>query len=409
MSNGTTNTKTRKSEAKSSSPGSRKTKAAKVKNISKLARSATVRGTPSVLSQKKVMKVLKVSGSSYGLQSVSFSDWVQMLAKPFTTQLVKCPVNFNPVPTLLTMPAVTVSTGTFSVEKNRSREVVLFPGHSEESSNDPMDGEAYHSIFSNIGGNNHVFGPVNVSIGQGTCMAISPNDSMAELPKPSLGAYTPAFWDNPLPFTTSTNDPGHLRWKLVAMGFRWKNINTALNRGGSVKTVQPPIAFCPTLVSSGGPGWGGYDRFPTYRLEISLDDQISWIPRIEDLSFWHVGTQNYDSNSNGGVRILFTAPDIEQNYEYELICKWEIGGTSVATISTAAELISSHKDTAEDMVTHLANTSHTAASAPGALNHVVQEKHAQKETILQQAKRLVEKGARAAVHHGVEMYSSQHT
>lgn len=355
--------------------------------------------------RKQLVKYLKRGGSTYGLSNVNFMAWVRQLANPFRTEVVKCPVNFNPVPTVLTMPAVTVSTGSFVVDKGASREIVLMPGHTEEASVDPMDGEAYHAAIQTTNAGDRSIGPVDTNLGAGCGMLMSLNRPQDQLPE-SGSTYAPVGWDNPLPFQGVAYDAGHLRWKLTAMGFKWKNNTSQLARGGNVKSVQPPIAFTPPNSGAGGPGWAGYDRFPSYNLYKGLDDQVSWIPRIEDLSFWHLGSGTTISTSNGGIRVLFTAPsDNSQSYEYELICKWEIGGSSIATLSSAAELVSSHRDVAEDFIGHLANTSHTAAPAVNAVQHTSQQRVTQDREIFGASPRsggsyldTVKKGIEAGLH-----------
>jgi len=312
------------------------------------------------------MDFIARAGATYGLGAVDFWSWSKLLSKPFTSQLVKCPVNFNPVPSVSTFCASTVSTFDLPVDAGVSREVIFFPGHSDESTSDPMDGEAYHSKRQQFINGGFTVGPVEATgSGYGTCIAVSGNLVMNQLPSASTAiGYTSILWDNPLPMTANYT-AGHLRWKCIAIGIRWKNCSPALKKGGIVRSVQPSIAYVPA-VSPGGPGWAGYDRFKTYREYKTLDGEMSWIPRIEDLSFWHVTNSTGTSSDNAGVRLLFTSPTGEgndQQYQLEALYCWELSGSSVQALSTSAVHTSSLRNPTEDGITAMANSQSTADKA----------------------------------------------
>lgn len=358
MSNGNPKNKTAKAKSKTKSVRKAQDATANVK-------AAHEKHETKLLESSRAMTMVKTGGPTYGLGAIDFKAWARLLANPFKAPLCKCPVNFNPVPTVSTFVATTVCTLDLPVDAGASREVIIFPGHSDEAAADPMDGEAYHSLYQRFINGDFGIGPVQVPPGYGVGVATSGNLTAATLPSANtLTGYTAVRWDNELPMT-ATYSAGHFRWKCIAIGVRWKNVNPELTRGGLVRSVQPSIAYVPAN-SPAGPGWLGYDRFKTFRQYSNLDGEISWIPRIEDLSFWHSTNVATTGSDNAGIRLLFTAPsgaENAQSYTLEVMCCWELAGSSVEPLATAAVHTSSLRNVTEDGINAMANGTSTAARA----------------------------------------------
>lgn len=298
--------------------------------------------------------------------------WLELLEKPFLRPVVRCPVNYNPTPTFVTSLATTTSSGNQQVLSNTQASFYIYPGHGTIDPADPMDGPSYHALRQNVNGTNYVIGPM----GNGTDSAIgmiyvTGESSTTEGQVTSTSGATTfnVNWDRQLPFTAASGDGGHTRWKLISLGFKIWNITPMSNRGGTLVTVQPPnkVAF-----STGKE----YAIFPSYDRREFGDEkvhEISWTPRMEDLSFWH-STSATASTSNAipGIRVsVVNSTSQTQNIGYELICHWEIGGSNLASIGSETVHLPNDKQIVESTVDVMANSKPSSSGAIGIAKMVV--------------------------------------
>lgn len=170
---------------------------------------------------------------------------------------------------------------------------------------------------------------------------------------------------------------GHCRWKLDSMGVRVINSTPEATRGGSIQSVQlsNSSGFSGGLVASAAIN-------PSFRLWEGFSGELAWIPRFEDLAYWHSigsgGVPGSDSNhppladrnafqhgcESAGIVIWFTAGSTAQTYSWEVIQNFTLAGPLVNSIAGPATHMPEKKANAEHVVTSLQNFAHTAASAP---------------------------------------------
>jgi hypothetical protein len=326
--------------------------------------------------------------------------YLASLARPFDTEVVKCPVNYNPVPTFITTLArMTKTTQMLTVYDGTTTELDLFPGHASIVENQnpsgapvlqtesAMDGVAYHAAPQWIGPSGGVpfgglfcIGPIGSTdltrtyppaFGMSTdhlpiVGGVAASATSSVVP-PAGGAIYPAIADTPLPYSASTG-AAHARWKLVSMGVRIINVTQELNRGGSVITCQPvnPQNF-PTIAE--------FSINPTWRDHGPCDKaiEVSWIPRAEDMAFWHQSIVTVPGSGsryaattpeNAGLRIWFVNPTLQiQLFSVETVLNWELGGTLLQTVGTSAIHQPADKNVIEPTLSVLKNTAHTASAA----------------------------------------------
>lgn len=376
-------------QAKERAPRKNDSKVHKVMDLAGLSSSKTTNQLAKVSSQ--IMK----QGYSFGgltahkgkLRS-RLAAWLAAVGDPFKNPPAKCPVNYNPMPTLQTQVFRTTASGKVQVQSGRNIQWTLFPGHTLAVDADEMDGPSYHMNWqcSNPSGvvNFHPVGPVNVLDGvvtTATNCIISSVDNTGGKNGGSIGvnsvvtdtsyynAASPAqsstavAFDTTLPLTANAKDGGHTRWKLTAMEIRFRNETPEVDRGGEFYSVQPLNTVQFDAIKA-------YSLFATFRNHGICDvkeGSVKWIPRVQDLAFWHCGPKtNYTNGiSNAGILLWFVnTTGKTQNLSWELLCHWEMGGSNIQTMATPSIQQPADANIVAPTLSVLQSSTHTATTAP---------------------------------------------
>lgn len=318
---------------------------------------------------------IKKSQAGRKVLKAPLADWSRLLADPFDSPFAKCPVNYNPVPTPRTTPLRLTSNSSVVVTNGQSCHMVLFPGHGGEwlpnslssSQAGAMDGVSYHGSQQMIDVTKYAVGPLFVN-GVAPCIGYYVSGLvLGSVSNSNVAGANPISYDVDAPYAAVTTVKGHSRWKLVAMGIRIMNVTQRELRDGTIVVVQPSTK---TAVGD----QREYASDPTFRITRSADTSmltVTWIPRPEDLAYWHIpGTGVNDSTGsgflNGGIQIFFNAdggnPGVGfQTYNYELVTHWEIGGFLVNSISTPSIQQPADRSVVEPSIVHLRSSSGSAS------------------------------------------------
>jgi len=324
-------------------------------------------------------------------------QYVDSLANPWGGTGSRNPVNYNPVPTMMSSTATTTNTTTaYAVAGTTTVEITLFGGHGNASSINAMDGPAYHAQLQNINtADSYAIGPLavydslvpttyNPTCGVVTTLTLgqyaSVSNTIASLPLSLelLGGY-----DQTLPFVGASGNAGHTRWKLVSMGIRIINITALGNRTGDITWVQPSTSDNPALQALGSVQTVFAD-LPSYTISQAAnlgELKITWIPKPEDCAYWHctstasaaVPVDVVNSNlTDVGIRIWLNNPStLSQNYSWQVTCNWELAGYNLLTLASPKALQPADKNTIEPMLEVMRFASNSASSAPGIARTIV--------------------------------------
>lgn len=314
--------------------------------------------------------------------------YFRTLADPWKNTGVRCPVNYNPVPSFVTQFARTTCTRTqVSVAFGTSSNINLFPGHSMMYSGTAagsnsiadsipitdFDEVAYHSPVQNIGGGAYIAGPMNAVVDSGTSTVTGVAGFITSGLTPGYVSNTSAAstaleWDQVLPYISNPSS-GHSRWKLVSMGIRIENVTPELARGGSIQSYQPVN----NVNQITGP-IQSYAQIPTYKDWGTAGCEITWIPRMRDVAYWHLTGALISGGTLSpryigvipGISISLSAPSgapNSQSYDFQIVCNWELAGNLFAPIGTPGPHMPETKSVVERVHSELINTAPSAAEA----------------------------------------------
>ncbi len=300
--------------------------------------------------------------------------WLQCLSRPFEIEAVKCPVNFNPMPTLQTSLWTTTSTLKVNAPSGQNVQFTLYPGHTLLVDADEMDGPSYHQNWQNVNGVVRPVAPVQyadasavIRNGFNAVMSLSPVGTAgvgtnSVVNDTSTSASTVIEFDNALPLSGTPKDSSHTRYKLVGMGIRFSNETPGLTRGGTFMSVQP-------LTTNAYANIQFYAKHPTFKDHGLCDEkrgELSWIPRIQDLAFYHPSTSTAVTIGVGTAGILLcfvNTTAAAQNLAVEIVYHWEIGGSNVIQVSTGSVQFDSDKNIVSPTISLLQQGAATAAPA----------------------------------------------
>ena len=173
------------------------------------------------------------------------SNWLEALADPFSCDPQKCPVNFNPMPTLQTTTMRTTYTAKLVAIASSNAQLALYPGHTALVDSDEMDGPSYHQNWQYVGSlagvrpvgpmqypdasavNQPPIGGVysvilNSAGGGGGGIATNSACVDTSVTTAPYASY-PMYYDVAVPFTGSSKNGFHTRYKLTAMEIRFLN------------------------------------------------------------------------------------------------------------------------------------------------------------------------------------------
>lgn len=313
--------------------------------------------------------------------------WSAILGEPFRYQDIFCPVSYNPAPSFIQSTARTSSTSNaFVIAANTCTQMALWPGHNKIVSGassatfggaPPMDAVAYHAEDQLINATTYVVGPMakhdNLGTKEPVIGVVSPGLAVGYMSRTANAPTNiPMTYDVALPYVSEAGSPDagrghHSRWQLVAMGLRVRNITPEIYRGGNFVTVQPNNSFnLPTLELQ-----DDLEVYPTY-YDWGCPDkaEVSWIPRAQDLAFWH----GADVTAAGSATAYIREPAIlaffnngtanAQTYSFEVVCHWQLAGTYLNPVGGPSPHSPELKAPIEKVLSHLQNTTHTALNAP---------------------------------------------
>lgn len=287
--------------------------------------------------------------------------YFRSLANPWE-EPVKCPVNFNPVPSYLTSLARVTHTSTISVLNTTSCQLDLFPGHN--AAGDEMDGVSYHTHPQAVGTiSTFIVGPVGD--GARTPIVGVRTDNLILTAAADLSNTAASFTLAPnaqLPYNAANNNGGHTRWKLVSMGIDIENVTQLDQRGGLVAYVQPSSEFSSTARSA-------YEVFETYKESTKANTgilRITWIPRPQDIAFWHSDAAlNFSSLMGAGIKIwLLNTTVVPQTYRIYIVQNFEMAGSNLESLATKSIIQPADANVVSTTLGVMRTSDSTAASAP---------------------------------------------
>lgn len=315
------------------------------------------------------------------------AEYFGSLSDPWRVTGVRCPVNYNPVPSFVTQYARTTSVvAQHPVAANQSQTLILWPGHSNmfaadvqgaALSNVPMadlDEVAYHSNYIQMGGSTYVVGPMSSIDAAGASrvpiigVLVNQLGVSGQVGGPLTAASSPLGYGQALPYIADVRVSGHSRWKLVSMGLVIKNTTPELNRGGALITFQPINNNTSTDVAG---AIGNYMNLPSWKDHGSEGVKLTWIPRMRDLAFWHgtsalnlVGAAPMTTLPGvAGMVVNFQTPTTAQTYDIEVVCNWELAGNLFLPVGTPALHMPEAKSIVERVHTQLINSQAGAQKA----------------------------------------------
>jgi len=337
-------------------------------------------------------KEMTRQGAKHCKLTQRLQQYVDSLANPWAGTGSRNPINYNPVPTMMTSCATTTNTLTdLAVATGTTTEITLFAGHGVQSQVYAMDGTAYHAQQQGMGTGGttpYTIGPVPVydSI---TTQTLQPTNGVITSGL-TLGNYAPSStsifslplnntigggYDQALPYTGVAGQMGHTRWKLVSMGFRIICTTPLVYRGGDIAYVQPSQSDNPYYDTSVNQTQVQFADYPSYTItqaENLGELKISWIPKPEDCAFWHTtstgGTPADSINgylSDVAIRIWINNPTTyQQIYSFQVVMNWEMGGQNLVTLSSPKALQPADKNIVEPLLEVMRFSSKSATTAP---------------------------------------------
>lgn len=351
---------------------------------------------------QKAAKVQKIPRAP----RTSMHMWLKALSSPFDGRSIPCPVNYCPAPSLLSTTLTVTHNRSINVGAATVTQIVLFPGHCSAPLARPVpsatggapayypilasqiDATSFHSRLINMRNGGNVPGPWSVGpLNDSNGVVFSAMGGIKENLALNTVSSNCTDWialqpDVTMPYRqTLSDDPGynsghHVRWRLDSMGIRFKNTTPEATRGCVVQSVQ--------ITNSGGlqgSTISAQESNPTFRLWTTDDGEISWIPRLQDLGFWHsVGSGSIPGTSASAPQLtdpgafqqgseaaslclFFTAGPATQNITFQVIQNYSVAGNLVNSISGPAPNMPEGKPVVEHVATALQNFDSSAARA----------------------------------------------
>lgn len=269
---------------------------------------------------------------------VAVAKYLNCLCHPEKNMGVKIPVQVNNIPSHNSIVARTVRHEAIEVVTGTALEIGLFPGHSRSDPLDTLDLVSAHTMLQTINGVQYLVGPIQTAtaaccIGYKSPVALG-TGTVVDTSGVSVTALTPS----PLPYQATLAAGHHSRWRLVSMQVTLKNKTQDLKKGGVVYSVQTAGAF----QASSATARSEFEVFESFREHRSNDYIVlTWMPRPQDLAFWHCEGSPTTSTEEAGIRIWIegpngTAPADDQYWEMVVVQNWELAGTSLAAVATPA-------------------------------------------------------------------------
>lgn len=354
------------------------------------------------------------------MSSSEFAYWLKSLEYPSRYPEPICPVGFNPVPSLFKTTARTYKTMlSFSVAAGTQTNIFLYPGHGTnrflfsgtpgggDVVPSPMDGVSYHGNFQSINSVLYSVGPFQVYSGVtpiGGCMQANAAVGSIASGSTDLASYSPLGYDKPLPYSTASNNDtaahgGHARWQQTSARIKVVNTTPVQSRGGSVITVMPmnggQIADSAGAVAQMASNPSFFDHGPSMKAD---GEGVSWLPRPQDIAFWHALTGNNvkPNNTLAGVGLccFISAPAVSaQTYDIQIDWNWMLSGDFLQGISTPNPTRNEHLQPLATAVQIMQEGAKSAVGISGVHSAVANSDwHAAGATVFNMAKTAIKEG-----------------
>jgi len=311
-------------------------------------------------------KKVKAADKSHRVTGGELGDYLKSLDYPFSALGVRCPVNYNPAPSYLSTTARTTCTlNNYSVPATTTATLVLLPGHSMiTTGSNAMDPQAFHSNLMHFNSDpattHRYFGPVNGTWSGGALLSCGGGIKQGAYASGQPLVYqmdansTPLSFDVSLPYATDLSN-GHVRSQLVSLGARFQQTTPLLTAGGTVVTAIPNQSN--NFTTAAGFSLSALEAFPTYKDHGSCTGKgssVTWIPRSEDLSYWHpveVVESSGVSTKNVGIFIVFCNPTAAAiSFDVEICYNWMLAGNLFNAITTPGPHIPAVKNIVEPAI-----------------------------------------------------------
>lgn len=350
--------------------------------------------------QKEVHRAAKVAPMLP--PKTSLHSWLRAVAHPFKGRNIPCPVNFAPAPSVMSSNCTVTGNIKLTIHAGKSTQVVLFPGHSgpPKSYATPtvigagpatypmplgsVDGTSFHCRLMNMkdstGGTARPYTPGPLHDTHGYVHAAL-GGYVENITGDVLNGYcsdaTRIAPDVQIPYQTTLGDDNrHVRWRLDSMGIRFETTTPGGTRGIQIQSVQLANA-------SGIPHNVPMVRLesnPTYKLWTEDQGELSWIPRLQDLAYWHaVGSGDapgagltapinndtvYQQDFSSAAIVLYlSALTTEQTVTVQIIQNFSLAGPLVNSIAGRSPNMPEAKPVVEHVVAEAQNFSSTMAGA----------------------------------------------
>jgi hypothetical protein len=291
----------------------------------------------------------------YGSLPPAIAAYFDSLEHPERALMIKVPLQINNVYSSNTITARTMCVKSVSVTGGGSVELGFWPGHTayadSASEEGPLDLQSAHSCVQQLtdavatsaqnytvgpmgnGVHNPILGYYTLGAGMTQATAVGATDFATTN---AAGFTCRPFLPTPLPYTAALSDAGHTRWRLVSLSVNMVNKTPEINRGGLVSSVQTSNHFAPTAAALGNRS--DFQNFDSYMVhDNDKHVRITWVPRPEDLSFWHDLAITTPTSAVVGIRVWLDAPaGFDQTWEVSIHANWEIAGSVYRAIATPA-------------------------------------------------------------------------
>jgi hypothetical protein len=246
---------------------------------------------------------------------------------------IKSPVQGNEAATICSFAATTTTGQSSFSQATGTMQFCFFPGHNTSDGDDY--GVARHSnkIAVGVTPTSYIVGPMDSTAGtvslNGVKSGIALGTAQYNVNTSASAALT---WDVGLPMTCEATNTGHTRWRLVSMGVRFVNTTATESRAGSVVTV------CPETRESFADGIDQelFAKYSTFEIhEVNKPIEVSWVPRSADFGYVSTSATAGTNVFEAGLFVWVNNPHtVAQTYSWELVCNWEIAGSSVKPLAS---------------------------------------------------------------------------
>lgn len=295
----------------------------------RMAGQQTVNAAPKPRAQAKSARPKKAAAGS-GLHP-SVSGYLAQLNDPHMIGHGKVPLNPMGVPTNNSFTYKQYNTVPLSAAATTATEVGFWPGHNYADASDPLDLVSAHAYTQNINGTTFLVGPCSDGIRQAAIGFYHTGNSVDQFTTQTSVINTIALQPAELaPFSAADASGEHTRWRLQSFNVVIENVTPMASIAGDIVVVQPDHKAIDVDA-------GSYIKYTSFERHPGTKPVVvNWLPRTEDLYWWHSDTGTVATYNLGlGIKILLNNTSATtQNYRLTWIANWEISGARYAALAT---------------------------------------------------------------------------